>query len=162
MSALALFFCQPMFHHSQKRHARPWHFDDTFHEHRAGAAGVSGRDLLFRALANLLDNVVKYTPAGGRIEILLGAKDSAIQLVIADNGPGIPEHARTKVFERFFRPGASRSQPGNGLGMSLVSAVAELHGASVQLADNNPGLRVILKIVPASLSNEPQYAVMAG
>ena len=122
-----------------------------FELHIEPAPQVLGdRDLLFRALANLLDNAVKYTPAGGRIEILLGARDSAIQLVIADNGPGIPEHARTKVFERFFRLEASRSQPGNGLGMSLVSAVAELHGASVQLADNNPGLRVILKFVPAS------------
>ena len=103
------------------------------------------RDLLFRALANLLDNAIKYAPEESRIEISLEASRAGAKLIVADRGPGIPEELRAKVFERFFRLDTSRSLPGSGLGLSMVSAVARVHGTSVCLEDNRPGLRVVIE-----------------
>jgi signal transduction histidine kinase len=99
------------------------------------------RHLLAQALANLLDNAIKYTPAGGRVT-LSGSPGPAI--TVADSGPGIPAAERERVLERFVRLDGDRSTPGNGLGLSLVSAVAKLHGATLRLEDNHPGLRVSL------------------
>lgn len=104
----------------------------------------SDRDLLFQAVANLLDNAVKYTPSGGRISLMLRRSLHAIEIVVADTGPGIPVVAREQVLQRFYRLEASRSTPGNGLGLSLVAAVATLHQAQLRLEDNEPGLRVVL------------------
>jgi len=110
-----------------------------------GEVTLSGdRDLLFQAIANLLDNATKYTPAGGGIRIELARLNGKGRLVIADSGPGIPEAAREKVFQRFFRLEQSRTTPGNGLGMSLVAAVVTLHRMSIRLEDNRPGLRVVI------------------
>ncbi|MEO3433026.1 HAMP domain-containing sensor histidine kinase [Inquilinus sp. CAU 1745] len=106
---------------------------------------VSGnRQLLSQALANLLDNAVKYTPEGGRITLSVrnGANGGGPALSVADNGPGIPPEHREEVLRRFVRLEQSRSSPGNGLGLSLVNAVARLHGASLTLDDNDPGLRI--------------------
>jgi signal transduction histidine kinase len=99
------------------------------------------RHLLAQALANLLDNAIKYTPAGGRVT-LSGFPGPVI--TVADSGPGIPAAERERVLERFVRLDGDRSTPGNGLGLSLVSAVAKLHGATLRLEDNHPGLRVSL------------------
>jgi len=104
------------------------------------------RDLLFQATANLLDNAVKYTPEGGCIRVSLEPFTGEARLVIADNGPGIPEAERDRVFRHFYRVEASRSTPGNGLGLSLVAAVVRLHRATIRLEDNNPGLRVVLRL----------------
>jgi signal transduction histidine kinase len=101
------------------------------------------RHLLAQALANLLDNAIKYTPAGGRVT-LSGQPGPVI--TVADTGPGIPEAERGRVLERFVRLDGDRSTPGNGLGLSLVSAVAKLHGATLRLEDNHPGLRVSLAL----------------
>jgi len=110
-----------------------------------GEVTLSGdRDLLFQAIANLLDNATKYTPAGGGIRIELARLNGKGRLVIADSGPGIPEAAREKGFQRFFRLEQSRTTPGNGLGMSLVAAVVTLHRMSIRLEDNRPGLRVVI------------------
>jgi signal transduction histidine kinase len=108
---------------------------------------VSGnRQLLFQALANLLENAIKYTHEGGHIavDVAVQRERSAIAIVIADDGPGIPEADRARVLERFVRLDASRSQPGNGLGLALVAAVAKLHAARLILEDNRPGLRVTM------------------
>lgn len=106
---------------------------------------VSGnRQLLTQAAANLLDNAVKYTPAGGEISLQVAYREDASVLEVRDTGPGIPEDQRGRVLERFVRLDGARSLPGNGLGLSLVRAVARLHGARLQLADNHPGLRVSL------------------
>lgn len=101
------------------------------------------RDLLFQAFANLIDNAIKYTPAGGQISIDLTGGTSTAMLTVADSGVGIPGQDMSKVFRRFFRVEESRSeQPGNGLGLSLVAAVIKLHHGDISLADNEPGLRV--------------------
>lgn len=105
------------------------------------------RDLLFQALANLVDNAIKYTPPGGTIEIgleTLPGEGACVE--VADNGPGIPAELREQVFRRFFRADHSRSTPGSGLGLSLVQAVIQLHRGAIELADNQPGLRVILRL----------------
>jgi signal transduction histidine kinase len=101
------------------------------------------RHLLAQALANLLDNAIKYTPEGGRVT-LSGAPGPVV--TVADTGPGIPAEERERVLERFVRLDGHRSTPGNGLGLSLVSAVAKLHGATLRLEDNHPGLRISLML----------------
>ncbi len=114
----------------------------------AGSADLSGdRDLLFQAVANLLDNAIKYTPANGAIEIMLSRTDHAAQLQVKDNGIGIPAADRHRVFERFFRVEESRGEyPGNGLGLSLVAAVIKYHGGTIALLDNDPGLNVAIEL----------------
>lgn len=102
----------------------------------------ANQQLLSQAFANLLDNAVKYTPVAGNINILVRYKDSVPEIIIADSGPGIPEEDRERVLERFVRLETSRNSPGNGLGLSLVRAVAQRHRAQLALDDNLPGLRV--------------------
>ncbi len=111
----------------------------------SGQAVVRGEPhLLAQALANLLDNAIKYVPAGGRIVIRLERTEEAQSLVVEDNGPGMPEDFRDRAFERFSRADSSRTEPGSGLGLSLVRAVAHLHGGEVRLEDAGPGLRASL------------------
>jgi signal transduction histidine kinase len=113
----------------------------------ASCHGVFDRDLLFQAFANLLDNAIKYAPEGGRIGVRLAAQGDVVQVCIEDDGPGIPLAERDKVFQRFYRVEASRGlRPGNGLGLSLVQAVIALHGGTVRLEDNQPGLRVRIEL----------------
>jgi signal transduction histidine kinase len=102
------------------------------------------RDLLFQAVANLVDNAIKHTPAGTRIVLGLAPAGALVELYVADSGPGIPPDQHERVFDRFHRLESSRSTPGSGLGLSLVRAVARLHAATIRLADNGPGLRVSL------------------
>ncbi|MGH6877015.1 MAG: sensor histidine kinase [Rhizomicrobium sp.] len=102
------------------------------------------QSLVSQALANLLDNAIKYTPVGGRVTITLGHTPAGVALQVADSGPGIPPDDRSRVLERFVRLEASRHSPGTGLGLSLVAAVARLHDAKFELADNSPGLRATL------------------
>ncbi|MDE2024676.1 MAG: HAMP domain-containing histidine kinase [Gammaproteobacteria bacterium] len=111
---------------------------------------ISGnRQLLAQAIGNLLDNAIKYTPAGGGVTLSLATNTTLPVITITDTGPGIPPELRAKALERFVRLDASRSQPGNGLGLSLVNAVAEHHGATLRLDDNRPGLRVSMEFTPA-------------
>ncbi len=102
------------------------------------------RHLLSQALANLLDNALKYADAGELQVGVFRSGDHAV-LEVSDRGPGIPEADRETVFDRFVRLEPSRSTPGNGLGLSLVRAVAHRHHGTVTLADNRPGLRVRLE-----------------
>jgi signal transduction histidine kinase len=104
------------------------------------------RDLLFQALANLVDNAIKHTPSGGQIQLRADCSTEAVELSVTDDGPGIPEPLRGKVLQRFFRVDESRAAPGHGLGLSLVQAVAQLHGADLSLEDAAPGLRVRMRI----------------
>ncbi|HET7588068.1 MAG TPA: ATP-binding protein [Gammaproteobacteria bacterium] len=105
--------------------------------------------LLAQAVGNLLDNALKYTPADGRVSLTLQRDQDWALLTIADSGPGIPPAERRHVFDRFVRLDDSRSQPGNGLGLSLVRAIIQLHGGRIELGDNVPGLQVRL-YVPAA------------
>ena len=102
------------------------------------------RHLLSQTLANLLDNALKYA-GGGDLLITVFRDEARAVLEVADRGPGIPEAHRETVFDRFVRLEPSRSTPGNGLGLSLVRAVAHRHHGAVALADNRPGLRVRLE-----------------
>jgi signal transduction histidine kinase len=109
------------------------------------------RHLLAQAAANLLDNALKYTRSGS-VRLSVAVDKDQVRLEVADTGPGIPPDRREAVFDRFVRLEGSRSTPGNGLGLSLVRAVALLHGGSVSLEDNQPGLRAVLTLpsVPPS------------
>jgi signal transduction histidine kinase len=117
------------------------------------------RELVSQALANLVDNAIKYVGAGKRVssEIVLRSvsEGDRILLVVEDQGPGIPEADRGRVVERFVRLEQSRSEPGSGLGLSLASAVARLHGGELKLEDNRPGLRAVLVLPRASAAFPP-------
>lgn len=102
------------------------------------------RHLIGQAVTNLLDNAIKYTPPPGKVSIELKAKGSDFEIIVRDNGPGIPEADRERVFERFVRLENERNSPGNGLGLSLVQAVLRIHRSTLKLEDNNPGLVVRL------------------
>ncbi len=128
-----------------------------------GKATVRGNEqLLAQAVSNLLDNAIKYTPEGGHIALLLegAGPGRAARVTVADSGSGIPEEMRGKVLERFVRLDAARASPGNGLGLSLVDAVARLHGAQLVLEDNRPGLRISLVFPPDTVRKQvgPQKA----
>ncbi len=98
--------------------------------------------LVAQAVGNLLDNAIKYAPAPGRVSLVLERIGSGASITVIDDGPGIPAAMREKAFERFVRLDSSRSLAGNGLGLSLVKAVADLHEAHIVMEDNQPGLRI--------------------
>jgi signal transduction histidine kinase len=104
------------------------------------------RELLNQLFANLVENAIKHTPTGSRVSVEARRIAGVVEVAIADTGPGIPEAERKNVFRRFYRLESSRSTPGSGLGLSLVAAVAALHGADIALTDNHPGLRVLLSL----------------
>ncbi len=103
------------------------------------------RLLLLQMFSNLIENAIRHTQPGTRIAVQLVAEDTEAVVRILDSGPGIPCEERENVFRRFYRLGASRQTPGNGLGLALVAAIATLHRAAVELSDNGPGLRVTLR-----------------
>ena len=109
------------------------------------------RDLLFDAIANLVDNAIKHGRPGGEVIVTCGNAEGEAVISIADDGPGIPADQHDHVFKRFYRLEQSRYTPGNGLGLSLVAAVARLHGAQIELSDNVPGLQFKLSF-PATES----------
>ncbi|MDE2337389.1 MAG: HAMP domain-containing histidine kinase [Alphaproteobacteria bacterium] len=112
------------------------------------------KQLVTQAVVNLLDNAIKYTPEGGHIHVTLKEADGRISpvitIIIADDGPGIPERFLDKAKERFFRVDESRNTPGTGLGLSLANAVAGLHHGALLLEDNSPGLRATLTLTSAA------------
>jgi signal transduction histidine kinase len=110
-----------------------------------GEVLVTGdRDLIFDAIANLVDNAIKHGRAGGQVVVTSENFDGKPAISIADDGPGIPVDQRDHVFKRFYRLEHSRYTPGNGLGLSLVAAVARLHDARIEMLDNSPGLKFTL------------------
>jgi signal transduction histidine kinase len=102
------------------------------------------RDLIFDAIANLVDNAIKHGRAGGQVVVANENIDGKPVISIADDGSGIPADQYEHVFKRFYRLEHSRGTPGNGLGLSLVAAVARLHGARIEMLDNSPGLKLKL------------------
>jgi signal transduction histidine kinase len=121
-----------------------------------GLSVRANREFLAQALANLIDNAVKYTPPGGAVMVRTRRRSSGeIELSVTDTGPGVAEADRERVIQRFVRLEGSRSQPGAGLGLSLVAAVAEAHGGRVELSEGpgsvdgrGPGLRAALVVPP--------------
>ncbi len=139
--------------------------DAGFELHSAGIAVAEmriNRELIGQAVANLLDNAIKYAAASESLSAAATDRDQAqepsaitvqvvhvggnVEITIADCGPGIAEEDRTRALDRFVRLEASRSKPGTGLGLSLVAAVASQHGGSMRMEDNAPGLRVVLSL----------------
>jgi signal transduction histidine kinase len=106
------------------------------------------RDLLFDAPANVVDNAIKHGREGGLVRVTIGDGGHGAFISVSDNGPGIPAPERDSVFKRFYRLERSRRTPGNGLGLSLVAAVARLHGVRIELLDNAPGLEFRLWFPP--------------
>ncbi len=115
----------------------------------SGAPRVLGdADALRILVRNLVDNAVRYTPAGGSVQVHLRAHEGGVTLSVEDNGPGIPAHERERAFDRFYRPPGS-AEGGSGLGLAIVKAIAERHGARVRLEDAVPaGLRVTVLFAP--------------
>ncbi|HWT79009.1 MAG TPA: ATP-binding protein, partial [Candidatus Methylomirabilis sp.] len=118
----------------------------------AGAEGcVLGGDrfLLHRALTNLLQNAIDFSPAGGEIEIVVTSKNRSYQVGIRDHGPGLPDYALDRVFEKFYslrRPDSGKK--GTGLGLSFVKEIAELHRGSVELRNHPDGGAVATLTLP--------------
>jgi signal transduction histidine kinase len=102
------------------------------------------KELLTQLAFNVLENAIQHTPQNTQIHVSLRKSGNQTALIVADNGSGIAEKDREKVFRRFHRLEQSRTTPGNGLGLSIVSAIVELHGGTITLADNYPGLKVII------------------
>jgi signal transduction histidine kinase len=112
------------------------------------------RDMIQQALANLLDNAIKFSPPGGTVALSAEMVEKRVRISVADQGPGIPEADRGRATERFFRGEQARSTPGSGLGLALVQAVATLHDGALVLEDAHPGLRavIILPVAPARMN----------
>ncbi len=119
---------------------------------QSGPQLIGNQQLVVQAVANLIENAIKYSGkpntagSGAVISIDLAELPGAIEIAVADNGPGIAPEDRGRVLQRFVRLEKSRTEPGTGLGLSLVQAVARLHGGAVRLEDNQPGLRVVLTL----------------
>lgn len=111
---------------------------------------LGDRDLLFDALANVVDNAIKHGREGGQVNVQVRNSAEGAFVFVADDGPGIPAGEFQFVFNRFYRLEQSRGVPGNGLGLSLVAAVAHLHAAQISLAGNQPGLRIQLSFPPVA------------
>lgn len=119
---------------------------------KTGSCVVSGeKGLLGQVLANLIENALRHTPKGSTITMALRATNAEVDLTVLDNGPGIPIEERENVLRRLYRLESSRTTPGNGLGLSLVAVIADLHGAKFELGSNNPGL--VVRLTFASTQN---------
>jgi signal transduction histidine kinase len=105
---------------------------------------IGDRDLLFDAISNLVDNAIKHGGPKSLVVVTVSRAGADCVLSVADRGPGIPIEEREHVLRRFYRLEASRNSPGSGLGLSLVAAVANFHGARIEMADNEPGLSINL------------------
>jgi signal transduction histidine kinase len=114
------------------------------HDIQTGLQIRGDGELLTQMFSNLIENAIRHAPPGTRILIRLGAAGSVLTAAVEDNGPGIPAAERDKVFRRFYRLTGSRTTPGNGLGLALVAAIANLHAAKIELADNHPGVSLRL------------------
>jgi signal transduction histidine kinase len=116
----------------------------TFNESQAPAIIAGDAQLLFDGICNLLDNAIKFSPDHSRVSLTVIADHGAVGIRVADNGPGIAQAEREAVLRRLYRGESSRHTPGNGLGLSMVSAVARLHDLKLTVSDAAPGCRIDL------------------
>ncbi len=107
--------------------------------------------LLFEAVSNVVDNALKFTPRGGKVTVRLLAREEGPRIEVADNGPGVPADEREAVLQRFYRAERARTEPGSGLGLSIVTAIARLHHFTLVLEDARPGLKVALNCWPRGM-----------
>jgi len=116
------------------------------------------RDLLFDAMANLVDNAIKHGREAGRVTVEVSQSNGHAVISVADDGAGIPTDEFQNIFKRFYRLERSRCTPGNGLGLSLVAAVARLHGVRIEMMDNQPGLKIRLQFpLVAATSSQDEF-----
>jgi signal transduction histidine kinase len=126
-------------------------------EASAGPAEMAGDpSLMFEAIGNLVDNAIKFTPSGGRVTVRVFRERESLGITVTDTGPGIPAEEREAVLGRFYRGERSRHTPGSGLGLSLVAAVARLHGLRFLIEDAKPGCRVTLSRDDAHTTRRPR------
>jgi signal transduction histidine kinase len=123
---------------------------------------LGDRELIQQAVANLLDNAVKFSPRGGRIVLSAMALGRQVRVCVTDQGPGIPEADRGRAADRFFRGEQARNTPGSGLGLALVQAVAMLHDGTLLLEDASPGLRAVLTLQSGQLARGQPILENAG
>lgn len=129
----------------------------TLHDDIARNLPIRGdREMLMQLFANLLENAVWHTPQGTTIALNARSADGWAEVIVSDNGPGIPAEARGKVLQRFYRLENSRTTPGNGLGLSLAASIVKLHEALLTLSDGNPGLCV--KVSLREVGDQPGTA----
>jgi signal transduction histidine kinase len=102
------------------------------------------KELLMQMIANLIDNALRHTPAGVRIEVAGERTAAGIALSVSDNGPGVAPGNIAAIFQRFYRADEAQRSSGTGLGLALVAAIADLHGLDCRACDNGPGLRIRL------------------
>ena len=128
--------------------------------HAEGPLPAAGDPILLaQALSNLIDNALKYAPEQGVVDVAVRRRaDGAAEIAVSDNGPGIADSEKSKVLERFHRGDASRGTPGVGLGLSLVQAIAKLHGSTLELSDRSPGLIVVIVLPVGERRAEPRGA----
>lgn len=131
-----------------------------------GVVITANRELVSQAVANLVDNAIKYsadeTAADGFVSVALVERPEAVEILVSDRGPGVAPEDRQRALQRFVRLEKSRSAPGSGLGLSLVAAVARLHGGSIRLEDNAPGLRAVLTLPKSGVKPETSVPVLKG
>jgi signal transduction histidine kinase len=123
-------------------------------EIKGNPVAFGDRDLLASAVVNLVDNALKYAGSGATVRVRATQDRDIVSIVVQDDGPGIPSAERSRVVDRFYRLDHSRSLPGNGLGLSIVTAIASLHWGKLYLDDANPGLlaRIILPRADAAIA----------
>jgi signal transduction histidine kinase len=141
--------------------------DITLNFYSSGQLTIAGDPLLLaQAIGNLIDNAIKYAPAGSKVKVeaekWLNHSDMEIGISIADNGPGVTDAEKPRVVERFYRSDTSRGTPGVGLGLSLVASVARLHGGTLQLSDNHPGLKATLVMIRTPAQSEIETVSQSG
>ena len=117
-----------------------------------GATVEADPKLLFEALSNLIDNAIKYAGSGSTVQIRTGRDPARPQLIVQDNGPGIPTHERAAVLQRFYRSERNSRTPGSGLGLSVVATIARLHDFELVIEDADPGVRAIIERRPADVA----------
>jgi signal transduction histidine kinase len=118
---------------------------------RRGISVEADPKLLFEAVSNLVDNAIKFSGDGGLVEVRLGLDPARPEIIVQDNGPGIPEAERTAVLQRFYRGKRNRLTAGSGLGLSIVTAIMRLHGFELVFRDAHPGLRAVIACRPPDL-----------
>ena len=106
---------------------------------------ISGdRELLMEMIVNFVENAIQYCPSGTTIRLALRQHRTGIDVIVSDNGPGVPEAEIHHLFERFYRLEGSAKNSGHGLGIPFADAIATLHGAQIEIGDNKPGLNVVI------------------